>query len=95
MSDSTADRQIAELRLEIRWLRNLLRLQDGAEQATLGVLDPGLVTMKSPEQTKVALFGRLFACRRDFTMVLSEDSHRVVPHYLGHLLGTAGVFGRA
>jgi hypothetical protein len=69
MSDPKAELRIAELRLEVRRLRNLLRLQDGVEppteQATLGVLDPGLVTMKSPEQAKVSLFGRLFACRHD------------------------------
>jgi hypothetical protein len=66
---SAMERMLAELRLENRRLRNLLRLTDSgappAEQPALALGHPGPIHSRSPEPDKVALFTSLFASRRD------------------------------
>jgi len=67
--NNNIDHLLAVLRQENLRLRNLLKNQPrsrtNAEQATLAISDPGLVTTQSPPNTKLALYTRLFAARTD------------------------------
>jgi len=63
------ERELAALRTENQRLRNLLKVTHGVEppaaQPVLVPPDPGLVTMASPDEAKLALYANRFAARTD------------------------------